>query len=148
MLLKTKITIFNACVKSVLLYGSESWFVSAAITQKLQTYVNRCLRQILRIWWPRTIRNERLWQITNQQPIEKQIIKRKYGWLGHTLRKPIGEIAHAALEWNPQGRRNRGRPKSTWRRSISRETGKSFSELRAIARNRNNWKILVDRLSS
>jgi len=49
----TKIRIFNACVKSVLLYGCETWLVTMDIQRKLQTFVNRYLRYILRIWWPK-----------------------------------------------------------------------------------------------
>ena len=45
----TKIRIFNACVKSVLLYGCETWLVTKEIQRKIQTFVNRCLRYILRI---------------------------------------------------------------------------------------------------
>ena len=46
----TKIRIFNACVKSVLLYGCETWLVTNKIQRKIQTFVNKCLRYILRIW--------------------------------------------------------------------------------------------------
>jgi len=42
----TKIRIFNACVKSVLLYGCETWLVTKGIQRKIQTFVNRCLRHI------------------------------------------------------------------------------------------------------
>ena len=41
-----KIRIFNACVKSVLLYGCEAWLVTNKIQRKIQTFVNRCLRYI------------------------------------------------------------------------------------------------------
>ena len=47
---ETKIKIFNACVKSVLLYGCETSLVTSEIRRKIQTFVNRCLRYILRIW--------------------------------------------------------------------------------------------------
>jgi hypothetical protein len=46
---KTKFRIFNACVKSVLLYGCETWYVTRNIERKLQSFINRCLRSILRI---------------------------------------------------------------------------------------------------
>ena len=42
--------IFNACVKSVLLYGCKTWLVTKEIQRKMQTFVNRCLRYIIRIW--------------------------------------------------------------------------------------------------
>ena len=51
----TKIRIFNACVKSVLLCGCESCLVTKEIERKIQTFVNRRLRYILRIWWPNII---------------------------------------------------------------------------------------------
>jgi hypothetical protein len=59
--LQLKIKLFNTCVKSVLLYGCETWFVTNNITQKLQAFVNRCLWNILGIWWPRIITNQELW---------------------------------------------------------------------------------------
>ena len=34
----TKIRIFNACVKSVLLYGCETWLVTKEIQRKIQTF--------------------------------------------------------------------------------------------------------------
>jgi len=69
----TKIRIFNACVKSVLLYGCEIWFVTNEIQRKIQTFVNRCLRYILRIWWPNIISNKDLWKVTGQEDIIVEI---------------------------------------------------------------------------
>ena len=51
-------------------------------------------------------------------PIELEIRQRKWGWLGHILRRPPGGIAKGALEWNPQGTRLR----TTLRRTILEET--------------------------
>jgi hypothetical protein len=42
----TKIKIFNSCVKSVLLYACDIWFVSTEIQRILQSFINRCLRYI------------------------------------------------------------------------------------------------------
>ena len=72
------------------------------LKQKLQVFVNKCLRTILRIWWPRRIRNDELWRQTGQRPIEEEIRERAWGWIGHTLRRPDGHVAKTALEWNPQ----------------------------------------------
>jgi hypothetical protein len=58
----TKLRIFNSNVKSVLLYACESWLVSNQVTNFLQTFVNRCLRRILKICWPAVISNQQLWQ--------------------------------------------------------------------------------------
>ena len=101
----TKIRIFNACVKSVLLYGCETWLVTKEIQRKIQTFVNRCLRYILRIRWP-NISSKDLWKVTGQD-INLEIRKRKFRWIGHTLRKEDGEIPKAALLWNRQGNEER-----------------------------------------
>ena len=63
---------------------------------------------MLSIFWPDQITNKELWKRTKQPRIDLQIRKRKWGWLGHTLRKPPNFIARQALEWNPQGKEARG----------------------------------------
>jgi hypothetical protein len=45
----TKIRIFNACVKPVPFYGCETWLVTSEIRRKIETFVNLCLRYILRM---------------------------------------------------------------------------------------------------
>jgi hypothetical protein len=89
-----------------------------------------------------------LLHITGQEDINLEIRKRKFSWIGHTLRKEDGEIPKAALLWNPQGSRKTGRPKNSWRRSVIKEAGRSWNELRLLAADRQNWKELVDNLSS
>ncbi|PNF40012.1 hypothetical protein B7P43_G15394 [Cryptotermes secundus] len=70
---------------------------------KLQRFVNWCLRHILNIRWPDTI------------PIDIQIKKRKLRWITHMLRKPAGAIERDALDLSPQGARRRGQLRKTWR---------------------------------
>ncbi|VDO75495.1 unnamed protein product [Schistosoma margrebowiei] len=53
----TKVRIFNTNVKTVLLYGAETWRTTKAIIQKIQVLINSCLREILQIRWPQTISN-------------------------------------------------------------------------------------------
>ncbi|KAJ4429209.1 hypothetical protein ANN_26212 [Periplaneta americana] len=59
--------------------------------------------------------------LTEEEPIEIQIKRRKWRWIGHTLRKPNEAIERQALEWNPQGVRKVGRPRGTWRRMVNEE---------------------------
>nr|KAG5712455.1 hypothetical protein BaRGS_011429 [Batillaria attramentaria] len=115
--LRNKIRIFNSNVKSVLLYGSETWRTTKTSSHKLQTFINRCLRNILNIRYPLVITNQDLWEGTRQVPIEQEIKKRKWGWIGHTLRKSTSNVTRQSLDWNPQGKRKVGRPKQTWRRT-------------------------------
>jgi hypothetical protein len=97
------------------------------------------------------ITNEELWRIIQQKPIENHIKRRKWNWIGHTLRKETGAIEKTSLDRNPKGYRRRGTPKRTWRRTVEGEirgTGRSWNEVKGIAADRNAWKLFMDALWS
>ena len=57
---KTKIRLYQSCVLSTLLYGSECWRMTESDLNKLSTFHTKNLRRILRIFWPETISNQEL----------------------------------------------------------------------------------------
>jgi hypothetical protein len=69
-----------------------------------------------------------------------EIRKQKCRWIGHTLRKEDEQPPR----WNPQGNRERGRPRNSWRRSTLRGAGKSWIQLTYLATVREKWKKLAD----
>jgi len=90
-------------------------------------------------------------RVTHQKSVELQIKRRKWNWIGHTLRKETAAIGKTALVWNPQGYRRRGRPKRTWRRTIGderRSRRRSWNEFQGIAGDCNAWKLFMDALCS
>ena len=110
--MRTKLRIFNSNVKSVLLHGCETWRTTQTMQQKIQTFFNTCLRRIYKIRRQEKIRNEDLWERAGQEPVAKQILRRKWGWIGHTLTKPASSTTRQALTWNPQGKKKKERPAS------------------------------------
>lgn len=149
--IRTKMRIFNACVLSVLLYGSETWRIVGSEITKAQIFVNRCLRRILRIFWPNRISNEELHARAEHEPLEAVIKRRKWRWIGHTLRKPQTSVTRIALDWNPQGKRRQGRPRNTWRRTVENELGKAgatWNEAKSTAANRVRWRTFSAALCS
>ncbi|CAH8505513.1 unnamed protein product [Schistosoma curassoni] len=99
----TKVGIFNTNVKTVLLYGAETWRTTESIIQKIQVFINNCLRKILQIHWPDTISNNVLWERTNQIPVEEEIRKKRWKWIGHRLRKAPNCVTRQTLTWNTEG---------------------------------------------
>ena len=77
-----------------------------------------CLRKIARIFWPRKISNVDLLKLTRQEDISITFVRRRWQWIGHILRGNTDGIARVALHWTPEGKRKRGRPKITWRRTV------------------------------
>lgn len=109
----TKIKLFNSNIKAVLLYGAETWRTTTTTLGKVQTFINTCLRRILKVHWPVTISNADLWQATDKLPANEEIRQKRWMWIGHTLRKPVNNITRQSLKWNPQGKKRRGRPRNT-----------------------------------
>ncbi len=106
---------------------------------------------ILGVYWPDTITNANLWDCTKQEPVEIQIRRRNWSLIGHTLRRDNKSITEQALSWNPQGKRSRGRPKSTWRRSTEQEmkvVGLSWQQLDQRVQEQRGWMVLIDGLCS
>ena len=58
--IRTKLRLFKSNILSVLLYGAETWFLNTAVVSKLQTYVNKCLRRIHKIFWLNKFTNAEL----------------------------------------------------------------------------------------
>ena len=114
-------------------------------------FINRRLRYILGVFWPRNLSNDDLWPRTKQERVEVTIRRRKWKWIDHSLRKPVTNITRQALEWNPQGARKRGRPRKSWRRTIKQEyedTGISWEQVKRTAQNRVRWRRTVEALCS
>ena len=72
---------------------SETWGITKHTVNKIQTFVNRCLRRIMKVKWSDKLSNNTLWTKANQLPVEIKIKRRKWWWIGHTLRKLQSSIA-------------------------------------------------------
>ena len=59
--MRAKFRIFNSNVKSVLLYGCETWRTTQTMQRKIQTFFNTCLRRIYKIQWQEMIRDRNQW---------------------------------------------------------------------------------------
>ena len=55
--LKTKLRLFESIVMSVLIYGCETLKINESDNKKLDTFLFKCFRRILKIRWPYVISN-------------------------------------------------------------------------------------------
>ena len=89
--LPTKLRLYRALVKTIVLYGCETWTLMAATESKLQAFENKCMRKILQISYLEHKTNEYVWDRINsiaghQETIITTIKRRKMTWFGHVLR--------------------------------------------------------------
>ncbi|VDO60107.1 unnamed protein product [Schistosoma margrebowiei] len=146
-----KVGIFNTNVKAVLVYGAETWRTRTTTIKKVQVFINSCLRKILNIHWPDTINISLLWERTNQLPNEEEIRKRRWKWIGHTLRKSSNCITRQALTSTAEGKLKSGRHKNTLRRELEADMkmmNNNWNELEGIAQESVGWRMLVSGLCS
>jgi hypothetical protein len=146
---KTMVKLFISNVITILLYSSETWKMTKGDEKLLDTFQHKCLRKILRIYWPMKISNEEVRKTAGVAKISSLIKKRRWQWIGHVLRMDANSHPCIALSWTPEGKRKRGRPKETWRRTIEKERKEfgfeSWTEAVRSAQDRNKWRGLVSR---
>ena len=150
----TKVKMYNSNVKSILMYGSECWKMTAADIKNCEAFQNRCLRRRLRMFWQNKIRNQVMRERTQTQRIEENIKLRRWQYIRDFLRKGNKEDQKVALTWKPDGRRKRGRPRETWRRTVERDRERnemgwpSWKAAEKVTRGRLRWRVLCLALCS
>ena len=131
----------------MLLYGCESWRMAKGDEVKLDTFRNKWLRRLLKIYWPMRVSNEEVRKRANNDIISELVRKRRLTWIGHVLRMDNSCLPRVSLTWAPEGKRKRGRPKETWRRTV--EKGRmaigfnSWVEAGLAAANRVSWRSMI-----
>ena len=92
------------------------------------------------------ISNQVLRERTQTQTIEESIKIRRWRYIGHVLRNENEENQKVALSWTPEGKRKRGRPRETWRRTVEKDRNEmgwpSWRAAEEAARDRPRWRDL------
>ena len=148
---KTKTRLYQSCIISTLLYGSECWRITETDLNKLRAFHTTCLRRILRIYWPMKVSNEEVLRRCNLEDLGNVIAKRRWTWIGHILRREPSSLVRTALHWTPEGKRRKGRPRMTWRRTVEGEMKamrRTWGTLDKMAQDRAGWRTFVAALDT
>ena len=137
--LKTRM--FIASIETILLYGSETWTLTAALTKSLDGCYTRMLYAIYNI-------NQQQQHITNKDlygeipKVSDKIAARRLKLAGHCLRHPELPASHVVL-WEPtHGRKGRGRPPKTMVDTLKVDAGvEDTNKLRTIMQDRDGWRV-------
>ena len=163
--LSLKGRVYNATVRSVLLYGCETWPLRAEDANRLSVFDHRCLRNIARVRWEHRVSNDEVRRRvlgTDNRSVKELTALHRLRWLGHVLRMPVHRLPYRALFARAgQGwKKRRGGQAMTWRRSMKKLTSSLASvgsvrlpgwgprdddcrwleTLSVMAQNRNQWR--------
>ena len=112
--------------------------------KKLDAFLHKSLRRILKIYWPMHVTNEEIRRRTGMETISRQVARGRWAWLGHILRMDNNSHPRTALTWVPEGKRKRGRPRETWRRTVERELKardlRTWAEAASASADRTAWR--------
>ena len=108
---KTRLRVFQACVLSTFLYGSETWTTYAKKEKKLNSFHMRCLRCILHIHWEEKVPDTEVRERANRNSMLAMLRERCLRWLGHVKRMQLCHINKDILYGElTEGKRKAGRP--------------------------------------
>ena len=115
-------------------------------SSKLSVVHTKGLRRIMRIFWPNKISNEDLLRQRNQESMVILLIRMRWKWIGHVIRRDQNAITKMALHWTPKGKRKRRRPNNTWRRTVEGELMSlynSWGTIEKMDKDRQKWRAFV-----
>ena len=141
---KLKIQIFKAIVEPILLYGSETWTLSAKLEKRLDGTYTRLLMRVKNLSWKSHPTKKQIYG--DIKPVSSSLKARRTQFAGHCLRATT-EIISSLILWKPtpQGRKCR---KLTFPDVVSRDTGISFNNLSAVMKDRETWHKIVESVAS
>ena len=141
--INTKMRVYQACVLSTLLYGSESWTLYTHQECRLNSYHLRNLRRILGITWQDRISNKDVLSRAGMPSVFAMLSQRRLRWLGHVSRMQDGRIPKIMLYGELEtGSRRTGRPVLRYKDVCKRDMKAGNidpANWEAAAEDRNKW---------
>ena len=145
---KTKMAVYNACVISTLLYGSETWTTYAGQERRLNSFHLRSIRRILGISWQDKVTNADVLSragLPTKYTLPRQ---RRLRWLGHVRRMEDGRIPKDILYGElALGRRTTGRPHLRYKDVCARDmkaVGIDSMSWEGLAADRTGWRSALN----
>ena len=148
---KMKMRLFDAACISILLYGCESWILTASQLNKLDVFVRTCYRIMFEIRQSESHMTNKKYEKASARPISATIRERQLQFTGHCLRMPTDEPANMYVLYssNVADTHRRGRGRQTYTDQVSaylcrdKKIGFCAAEIAAYAKDKSTWRKLV-----
>ena len=120
-LLKMKGRIYQSCVRSAMLYGSETWCLRKNEMAMLRRTEKAMMRAMCGIEIIEKRRSQELLSLLGLKDTFDGLARTSgVRCYGHVLRKDHGDVLRRALYFEVAVRRGRGRPNMTWKRQVAK----------------------------
>ena len=132
--------VFDACVRSAMLHGSETWGPNTVDLQRLRRNDRSMIRWICGVRPQDEITSAALLAKLGLVDIATALRSRRLRWYGHVVRSSA--CIHSVREIEVPGSRGPGRPRKTWEASVRGDI--TFCNLKTVdPLDRDKWRKVV-----
>ena len=139
--LKLKGKVYLACVRSAMVYGSETWAMTSEQMGRFERTEMRMVRWMCGVSLRDKFTSDELRERMGIEPVLDFVKRSRLRWMGHVLRKSDDDEVKKCFELEIPGKGMRGRPKKTWRQVLERDM-KEVGLKKEDADDRERWRML------
>ena len=135
--------VYNACIRSVILYGSENGALNVDDVNRLEQADNAMIRWMCSVRLPDHIPTVDLRSRLGLQNIRDMLQQNRLRWFGHLYRMEDNVWPKNILTYEIDGRQPRGRPRKRWVDNVNSD----LKQLRidpALAKDRTGWRRAIN----
>ena len=117
--INTKLTVYETCVISSLLYASETWTSYQRHVKLLERFHQHCLRHVLGIKWQCRTPDTEVLSKANTMSISARLMKKQMRWAGHLVRMDDSRLPKQLFFGElSTGKRPRHKPRKRFRDNV------------------------------
>ena len=139
--LRMKGRVYTVCVRSAMLYGSETWAINSEQVARVDRTEMRMVRWMCGVSLRERCTNMELREKLGIESVSDVLRRRRLRWFGHVLRKEDEDWVKKCMDLEVDGNRRRGRPRRRWRDVVMRDM-EDCGLVKEDAFDRAKWRML------